>query len=137
MAAIAIALARDGRNYPFAFNRKEAKDHGEGGSIVGAPLAGRVLIVDDVISAGTSVRESVDIIRAAGATPAGVLIALDRMEKGQGDLSAVQEVGRDYGIPVIAVASLADLMAYLEGRPDFAAYRDAVARYRQAYGVAA
>ncbi|HZX31151.1 MAG TPA: orotate phosphoribosyltransferase [Rhodocyclaceae bacterium] len=137
VAAISVALAQGGSNYPFAFNRKEAKDHGEGGSIVGAPLTGRVLIVDDVISAGTSVRESVEIIRAAGATPAGVLIALDRMEKGQGQLSAVQEVQRDYGIPVIAVASLADLMAYLEHSAEFGAHRAAVARYREEYGVAA
>jgi orotate phosphoribosyltransferase len=135
VAAISVALAACGRNYPFAFNRKEAKDHGEGGSIVGAPLAGRVLIVDDVISAGTSVRESVEIIRAAGATPAGVLIALDRQERGQGALSAVQEVQRDYGIPVIAVAALADLLAYLEQHPEFAAHRAAVARYREQYGV--
>lgn len=137
VAAISVALAQHGRNFPFAFNRKEAKDHGEGGSIVGAPLAGRVLIVDDVISAGTSVRESVELIRAAGATPAGVLIALDRMERGQGDLSAVQEVRRDYGIPVVAVASLTDLMAYLEHRAEFGIYRDAVALYREQYGVAA
>ena len=136
VAAISVALAQGGRNFPFAFNRKEAKDHGEGGSIVGAPLSGRVLIVDDVISAGTSVRESVEIIRAAGAEPGGVLIALDRMEKGQGQLSAVQEVRRDYGIPVVAVASLADLMAYLEHSAEFGAYRDAVARYREEYGVA-
>lgn len=136
VAAISIVLAQRGRNFPFAFNRKEAKDHGEGGSIVGAPLAGRVLIVDDVISAGTSVRESVEIIRAAGATPAGVLIALDRMERGQGDLSAVQEVGRDYGIPVVAVASLTDLLSYLQQRPDFGAHRDAVALYREQYGIA-
>lgn len=137
VAAIAIALAQAGRNFPFAFNRKEAKDHGEGGNIVGAPLAGRVLIVDDVISAGTSVRESVEIITAAGATPAGVLIALDRMERGQGELSAVQEVQRDFGIPVVAVASLADLMAYLQHHAEFGAHRDAVARYREEYGVAA
>ncbi|MBS1189975.1 MAG: orotate phosphoribosyltransferase [Rhodocyclaceae bacterium] len=137
VAAISVALAQRGRNFPFAFNRKEAKDHGEGGSIVGAPLSGRVLIVDDVISAGTSVRESVEIIRAAGATPAGVLIALDRMERGQGELSAVQEVRRDYGIPVVAVASLADLMAYLEHSAEFGAHRDNVARYREKYGVAA
>ncbi len=137
VAAIAIALANDGQNFPFAFNRKEAKDHGEGGTIVGAPLQGRVLIVDDVISAGTSVRESVDLIRAAGATPAGVLIALDRQERGQGDLSAVQEVQRDYGIPVIAVAGLRDLMAYLENHGEFAVHREAVARYREQYGVAA
>ena len=135
VATIAVALAQQGRNLPFAFNRKEAKDHGEGGSIVGAPLTGRVLIVDDVISAGTSVRESVELIRSAGATPAGVLIALDRQERGQGQLSAVQEVQRDYGIPVIAVASLADLLAYLEHHAEFSAHRLAVARYREQYGV--
>ena len=135
VAAIAIALARRGKNFPFAYNRKEAKDHGEGGSIVGAPLSGRVLIVDDVISAGTSVRESVELIRAAGAIPAGVLIALDRQERGLGALSAVQEVQRDYGIPVIAVAGLGDLMAFLEHHVEFAEYRDAVARYRSEYGV--
>ncbi|NHC06561.1 orotate phosphoribosyltransferase [Azonexus fungiphilus] len=135
VAAIAIALAGQGSNYPFAFNRKEAKDHGEGGTIVGAPLAGRVLIVDDVISAGTSVRESVEMIRAAGATPAGVLIALDRQERGQGELSAVQEVQRDYGIPVVAVAGLRDLMTYLEQHAEFAEYRPAVARYREQYGI--
>lgn len=136
VATISVALAERGKNYPFAYNRKEAKDHGEGGTIVGAPLQGRVLIVDDVISAGTSVRESVDLIHAAGATPAGVLIALDRMERGQGVLSAVQEVQRDYGIPVVAVATLADLMIYLEHHAEFGAHRDAVARYREAYGVA-
>jgi len=135
-AATAVALARAGRNVPFAFNRKEAKDHGEGGMLIGAPLAGRVLIIDDVISAGTSVRESVELIRKAGATPAAVAIALDRMERGQGDLSAVQEVERDYGIPVIAVASLDDLMGYLAQRPDFENHRAAVARYREQYGIA-
>jgi orotate phosphoribosyltransferase len=135
VAAISIALAQRGSNFQFAYNRKEAKDHGEGGSIVGAPLSGRVMIVDDVISAGTSVRESVELIRAAGATPAGVLIALDRQERGLGDLSAVQEVQRDYGIPVIAVAGLGDLMAFLEHHPEFAEYRTAVARYRTEYGV--
>ena len=135
VAAIAIALAQRGQNFPFAYNRKEAKDHGEGGSIVGAPLSGRVLIVDDVISAGTSVRESVELIRAAGATPAGVLIALDRQERGLGDLSAVQEVQRDYNIPVIAVAGLGDLMAFIEHHPEFAAHRAAVASYRAKYGV--
>ena len=132
----ALALARTGHNLPFAFNRKEAKDHGEGGTIIGSPLAGRVLIIDDVISAGTSVRESVELIRQAGATPCGVVIALDRMERGQGQLSAVQEVGRDYGLPVIAVASLDDLMTFLTDRPDFKDYATAVARYRQEYGVA-
>ena len=137
VAAIAIALAQRGNNLPFAYNRKEAKDHGEGGSIVGAPVSGRVLIVDDVISADTSVRESVELIRAAGATPAGVLIALDRQERGLGELSAVQEVQRDYGIPVIAVAGLVDLMAFIEHHAEFAAYREAVARYRTEYGVCA
>ena len=132
----ALALARAGRNLPFAFNSKEAKDHGEGGNIIGTPLAGRVLIIDDVISAGTSVRDSVEIIREAGATPAGVVIALDRMERGTGDLSAVQEVQRDYGIPVVAVATLDDLMAFLRQRPDFSEYEAAVARYRQNYGAA-
>ena len=136
VAVSALALAREGRNLPFAYNRKEIKDHGEGGNIIGAPLSGRVLIIDDVISAGTSVRESVEIIRAAGATPCGVVIALDRMERGTGELSAVQEVGRDYGIPVVAVATLDDLMAYLRERPDFKEYAAAVARYRQQYGVA-
>ena len=136
VAVTALALARAGHNLPFAFNRKEAKDHGEGGTIIGSPLAGRVLIIDDVISAGTSVRESVELIRQAGATPCGVVIALDRMERGQGQLSAVQEVGRDYGLPVIAVASLDDLMTFLADRPDFKDYATAVARYRQEYGVA-
>ena len=136
VAVSALALAREGRNLPFAYNRKEIKDHGEGGNIIGAPLSGRVLIIDDVISAGTSVRESVEIIRAAGATPCGVVIALDRMERGTGELSAVQEVGRDYGIPVVAVATLDDLMAYLRDRPDFKDYEAAVARYRMEYGVA-
>ena len=136
VSVTALALARAGHNLPFAFNRKEAKDHGEGGTIIGSPLAGRVLIIDDVISAGTSVRESVELIRQAGATPCGVVIALDRMERGQGQLSAVQEVGRDYGLPVIAVASLDDLMTFLADRPDFKDYAKAVARYRQEYGVA-
>jgi orotate phosphoribosyltransferase len=135
VATIAVALAQRGSNYPFAYNRKEAKDHGEGGSIVGAALTGRVLIVDDVISAGTSVRESVELIRQAGATPAGVLIALDRQERGQGELSAVQEVERDYGIPVIAVAGLRDLLAWLEHHPEFAAHRASIAAYRAQYGV--
>lgn len=136
VAAVAVALAGQGRNLPYSFNRKEAKDHGEGGTIVGAPLQGRVLIVDDVISAGTSVRESVELIRAAGATPAGVVIALDRMERGTGDLSAVQEVERDYGIPVVAVATLEDLMTFLAGRGDLATHQAAVAAYRSQYGVA-
>jgi len=136
VAAIAMKLAERGRNLPFAFNRKEAKDHGEGGTLIGAPLAGRVLIVDDVISAGTSVRESVDIIRAAGALPAGVAIAIDRQERGQGELSAVQEVERDMGMPVVAVARLTDVIDYLAGQPALEQNLAAVRRYRETYGVA-
>jgi orotate phosphoribosyltransferase len=135
-ATTAVALAGLGRNTPFAFNRKETKDHGEGGSLIGAPLAGRVLIVDDVISAGTSVRESVELIRAAGATAAGVVIALDRQERGQGRLSAVQEVEQNYGMPVIAVATLHDLIAYLRGHPELERVLPAVSQYREQYGVA-
>jgi orotate phosphoribosyltransferase len=134
-AGMAIALAGLGRNGPYAYNRKEAKDHGEGGTLVGAPLKGRVLIVDDVISAGTSVRESVELIRAAGATPAGVLIALDRQERGQGELSAVQEVEESFGIPVISVANLTDLIDYLSGHPELEPKLAAVREYRVRYGV--
>ena len=137
VTATAVALAESGRNLPFCFNRKEAKDHGEGGMTVGAPLKGRVLIVDDVISAGTSVRESVDIIRAAGARPAGVLIALDRMERGTGDLSAVQEVRNQFGIPVVSIASLDDLLGYLRARGQMAQQLHSVERYRKEYGVIA
>jgi orotate phosphoribosyltransferase len=136
-ASLAIAFAAAGRNVPFSYNRKEAKDHGEGGSIVGAHLAGRVLIVDDVISAGTSVRESVELIRAAGATPCGVAIALDRMERGLGELSAVQEVSRDYGIPVIAIVNLDDLAQHLEGKPAWRDTLTAIQTYRERYGVQA
>lgn len=136
VAATAMALARQGCNLPYAYNRKEAKDHGEGGMLVGATLAGKVLIIDDVISAGTSVRESVELIRAAGASPCGVVIALDRMERGTGTLSAVQEVERDYGIPVVAVATLSDLLSFLGGRADLQANASAVAAYRKEYGVA-
>ncbi len=135
VTGVAMAMAMAGRNLPFAYNRKEAKDHGEGGTLVGAPLQGKVLIVDDVISAGTSVRESVELIRAAGAQVAGVAIALDRMELGLGQLSAVQEVERDYGLPVLAVANLEHLMGYLQGHPELAAHREAVAAYRSQYGV--
>ncbi|AEC20938.1 Orotate phosphoribosyltransferase [Pusillimonas sp. T7-7] len=128
------------RDVPFAFNRKEAKDHGEGGVLVGAPLQGKVVIIDDVITAGTSVRESVDIIRQAGAEPAAVLIALDRMERaGAADAlsahSAVQDVAMTYGIPVVSIASLADIMAVLDGDAALAGHRDAVAEYRARYGV--
>ena len=137
VAATAVALAEFGRNLPFCFNRKEAKDHGEGGMTVGAPLKGRVLIVDDVISAGTSVRESVEIILAAGARPAGVLIALDRMERGTGALSAVQEVRNQFGIPVISIATLDDLVAFLGARGDMAQQLRLVERYRKEYGVTA
>jgi orotate phosphoribosyltransferase len=136
-SATAVALAQLGHNVPFSFNRKEAKDHGEGGNIVGAPLGGRVLIIDDVISAGTSVRESEEMIRAAGASPAGVLIALDRQERGQGELSATQEVSRTFGIPVIAIATLDDVLATLRARSDLAAQVPAIEDYRRQYGVAA
>jgi orotate phosphoribosyltransferase len=125
-----------GHNLPWSFNRKEAKDHGEGGSLVGAPLAGRVVIVDDVISAGTSVRESVETIIAHGARPAGVLIALDRMERGTGALSAVQEVRETYGIPVTAIATLDDVMAFIATSAELAKWRDAVAAYRVQFGTA-
>jgi len=135
VAAAAIALATLGCNYPYSFNRKETKDHGEGGTIVGAPLAGRVLIVDDVISAGTSVRESVELIRRADATPCGVVIALDRMERGQGELSAVQEVNRMYRVPVVSLASLDDLLAYLGGRAGMTDHLRAVQAYREKYGI--
>ncbi|MDR1647109.1 MAG: orotate phosphoribosyltransferase [Zoogloeaceae bacterium] len=132
----AIALAESGHEIPIAYNRKEAKDHGEGGLLIGAPLQGQVLIVDDVISAGTSVRQSVALIRAAGAEPAGVVIALDRMERGQGTRSAVQEVEQDYRIPVIAVATLEDLLAYLTHQPEFTSHQNAILAYRSQYGIA-
>jgi orotate phosphoribosyltransferase len=135
VAGVAIRLAEQGTNLPFAFNRKEAKDHGEGGTLIGAPLAGRVLILDDVISAGTSVRESVALIRGAGAVPAGVVIALDRMERGSGTQSAVEEVRESFDLPVIAVATLTDLIEYLADSPQLAANRDAVEAYRDAYGT--
>ena len=135
VATIAVALDSLGRNVPFAFNRKEAKDHGEGGATVGAPLKGRVLIVDDVISAGTSVRESVSLIRAQGATPCGVAIALDRQERGQGELSAVQEVTRDYALPVTAIATLEDLIDYLRGQAPLATYLEKVLEYKRQYGA--
>lgn len=134
-AATAVALAQMGHNVPFSYNRKEAKDHGEGGNIVGAPLAGRVLIIDDVISAGTSVRESEAMIRAAGAVPAGVLIALDRQERGQGELSAAQEVSRNHGIPVTAIATLDDVLATLRGRADLNDRVAAIEAYRRQYGA--
>jgi orotate phosphoribosyltransferase len=134
-AGTAIALAEQGSNVPYCYNRKEAKDHGEGGTTVGAKLHGRVLIIDDVISAGTSVRESIELIRAAGAQPCGVLIALDRMERGQGELSAVQEVQRNYDIPVISIATLDDLLGYLRAEGEMEHNLVAVQSYRDRYGV--
>ena len=134
-AGTAIALAEQGRNVPYCYNRKEAKDHGEGGTTVGAKLQGRVLIIDDVISAGTSVRESIDLIRAEGAEPCAVVIALDRMERGQGDLSAVQEVRLSYNIPVVAIATLNDLLGFLQGTPEMVENLTAVQTYRDLFGV--
>jgi len=134
-AGAAIALSEQGRNVPYCYNRKEAKDHGEGGTMVGAPLRGRVLIIDDVISAGTSVRESIELIRAAGAEPCGVVIALDRMERGQAELSAVQEVRRNYDIPVVSIAGVDDLLGYLQGEPEMVQNLSAVQSYRDRYGV--
>lgn len=134
-AATAMMLAEQGINVPYAYNRKEAKDHGEGGILVGAPLQGKVLIIDDVISAGTSVRESVQIIQQFGASPAGVAIALDRMEKGNSHTSAVQEVQQRYQIPVIPIATLDNLLQMLESENSLAEYRQPVANYRQQYGV--
>ena len=134
-ASIAIALARQGRNVPYAYNRKEAKDHGEGGTIVGAPLRGRVLIVDDVISAGTSVRESVDMITASGAQPCGVAIAIDRQERGLGALSAVQEVEKTNGIPVCSIANLETLIVYLQNQSDMGQNLEAIKVYRKQYGT--
>jgi len=141
-AAVAVELARQGRNVPFAYNRKEAKDHGEGGNLVGAPVAGRVVIIDDVISAGTSVRESIALIRAAGAAPVAVAIALDRQERAaEGGVdkpsSAVQYVISELGMDVIGIATLADLLEYLSatGDPTLAPHAARVVAYRDRYGV--
>jgi orotate phosphoribosyltransferase len=141
-AATAIALAAAGRNIPYAYNRKEAKDHGEGGSLVGAPVKGKVVIIDDVISAGTSVRESVKLIRDAGAEPVAVLIALDRMEKSGtateiGNGSAVQAVEEEFGLPVVAIANLADLMTFLtvSSNTELTSHLPAVKAYRDKYGI--
>lgn len=136
VAATAVALAEQhDRDLPWCFNRKEVKDHGEGGAIVGAPLAGRVLIIDDVITAGTAIRESMALLDACQAQAAGVVIALDRQERGQGPLSAIQEVERQYGIPVVSIVRLDDLLAHLADKPDFAQARAAVQAYRERYGV--
>jgi orotate phosphoribosyltransferase len=135
-AATAVALNEyQGRNVPYAFNRKEAKDHGEGGTIVGAPLAGKVLVIDDVISAGTSVRESISIIQSAGAETAGIAIALDRQERGAGELSAAQEVNREYGIPCTSIAGLDDLIRYLEMNSIENIDLIAIQNYRERYGA--
>lgn len=134
-ASIAIAFAKIGHNYPYAYNRKEAKDHGEGGVIVGAPLQGRVLIIDDVISAGTSVRESIELIAQHGASACAVAIALDRQEKGLGELSAVQEVQTNYKIPVCSIANLSDLLEYASNQQDMAQSLLNIQTYRQQYGV--
>jgi orotate phosphoribosyltransferase len=134
-AGTAMALADLGCNVPFCFNRKEAKDHGEGGTIVGAPLRGRVFIVDDVISAGTSVRESIALIRDAGAEPCGVIVSIDRMERGTGTLSATQEVTLNFGIPVISIASLDDLIEFVRTQQSLEHYLHSIARYREQYGV--
>lgn len=135
-AATAIALAEHhDRDVPFAFNRKEKKDHGEGGTLVGAPLQGRVLIVDDVITAGTAIREAMQIIRDAGAEPAGVLIALDRQERGQGAQSAIQEVEAEYGIPVISIINLNQILAYLRAHPSLADHLARAEQYRATYGI--
>jgi orotate phosphoribosyltransferase len=136
VTSTAVALAdQHQRDLPWAFNRKEAKSHGEGGSIVGAPLTGRVLIVDDVITAGTAIRESVDIIHAAGATPAGIVLALDRQEKGHGNLSAVQEIQQQYGLPVASIIKLADLIEHLRATAQSAETLSAVQQYRDQYGI--
>lgn len=136
VTALAIALSeRHGRDVPYSFNRKEAKDHGEGGTIVGAPLAGRVLVVDDVISAGTSSRESVEIIGAGGAEAVAIAISLDRQERGTGDTSAVQEVETSLGLTVISIATLGDLLEFVEERPELGPQADRVRAYRDRYGV--
>ena len=137
-AAIAVSFARrHGRNIPFCYNRKEAKDHGEGGNLVGAPMQGRVLITDDVISAGTSVRESLVWITDSGATPAGVAIALDRQERGQGALSAAREVEQEFGLPVVSIAGLDDLIDHFEQNPNEKIDLPAVRAYRETYGCTA
>ena len=134
VSATAIAYARiTASDIPFAFNRKEAKDHGEGGSLVGAPLQGKVIILDDVITAGTSVRESVGIIRAAGATPAGVLIALDRQERGLNDSSAIQEINENFAMPVIAIITLENIVEYLTD--DASDHVNAIRDYQCLYGI--
>ena len=136
VSTIAIALStHHGIDKPYAFNRKEVKDHGEGGRIVGADVDGKVLIVDDVITAGTAIREAVDIIAAEGATTAAILIALDRQEKGRGELSAIQEVQNDFGVDVHSIITMADLIEYIETDDEYTQYLDAMQHYREQYGI--
>ncbi len=136
VATTAVALADEyARNLPYTFNRKETKSHGEGGSLVGAPLVGNVVIVDDVITAGTAVRESVDLISAEGATPSGVVIGLDRCERGQGERSAVQEASDELGLRVVSVITMHDIIDWLSGQPEHAAHLAAMQQYREQYGV--
>ncbi|WP_271409799.1 orotate phosphoribosyltransferase [Pseudomonas sp. Q1-7] len=135
-AATAVALAEHHQiDIPWCFNRKEAKDHGEGGTLVGAPLAGRVLIIDDVITAGTAIREVMQIIQAQDAQAAGVLIALNRQERGQGELSAIQEVERDFGMPVVSIVSLEQVLEYLAGDTELKQHLPAVEAYRANFGI--
>ncbi|MGH8727789.1 MAG: orotate phosphoribosyltransferase, partial [Burkholderiales bacterium] len=135
VAALAMSFGESGRTVRFCFNRKEAKDHGEGGEIIGAAPAGRVLIVDDVISAGTSVRHSVRMIRSAGATPCALAVSLDRMERGVGQLSAVEQVKAEFGISVISILTLRDLIAFLEAGSEYNSHLEAIRRYREQYGA--
>ena len=135
-SATSVALfEHQQRDVPYSFNRKEAKTHGEGGNIVGSPLKGRILIIDDVITAGTAIRESMDIIQAQGASPAGVIIALDRQERGQGEKSAIQEVEETFHIPVISIINLGNLIAYISQSPQYQSYLPAIEAYRKQYGV--
>lgn len=136
-AATAMSLSSLHRkNIPFAFNRKEAKTHGEGGTLVGAPVSGKVMIIDDVITAGTAIREVISIIQAAGAEPAGVIVALDRQEKGQAELSAIQEVVRDFNIPVVSIVNLTQVLNYIQDDASLSRYADAISLYRSQYGIA-
>ena len=135
VAAMAVALAARGHNLPYSFNRKEAKDHGEGGSIVGAPLRGRIIVVDDVITDGGAKREAIDLIKAQGGEPVAVLIALDRQERGRGERSPVQELEVEFGIRVVAIAGLDDLFTFMRGRPELAEHLRNVDAYRAEYGV--
>ena len=134
-AATASALAEHGHNVPFSFNRKEFKDHGEGGDIVGAKLQGNVVIIDDVITDGGAKREAIERVHAAGERPVAILIAFDRKERGLGELSAVQELHRDFGVPVIAIATLDDLTRFIDGKAGLAIHAPAIAAYRVQYGV--